>query len=319
MFCSKCGFKNKEGTAFCQQCGNDLRATEAHFQGAQSSFQPSNTTFRKPTVRSSNHALNTVKGIVASPLFITSIILFSATLFFDFISLIAGKYGVFGFIDSIADKFGLGYEINELLSTVRGFSSVMSFFKMIPTIIIAVGLWMIFSTAINRNSDGMKTSGFTMIKVINIIRLVYICVWLGVVEIIFIIAMIQSSKSYSTLAGISDTTSSIASVGIGVLLLLDLLIIAGFVIAILYYAKIISSINTVKRTINSGNADDKVSRYVAVITFILSGFTLLSVFFSSGALSVLSTLCSAASTVCFGILIFKYRDAMRSQLNNSNQ
>lgn len=178
---------------------------------------------------------------------------------------------------------------------------------------------MIFVSAINRNSDGMKTSGLTMIKVINIIRLVCICVCLGIVEIIFIIAMVQSSKGYSALNDISSTAGSIASAGIGVLLVLDLLIVAGFVIAILYYAKIIKSINTVKETITSGIMSNKVSSYVAILTFILAGFTLISVFFAGSALSVLSTLCSVVSMVCFGILIFKYRNTMRSPIDNPNE
>lgn len=309
MFCSKCGFQNDEGTAFCQKCGNNLKNTgESTQKGIDNP--------KKSITRSSNPVISTVKEIASSPLFVTAIALFSIALFFDLISLIAGKYGIFGYIESLADKFGLGYETSELFSVARGFSSAISFIGMIPAIIITIGMWMIFASAIDRKNDSMKTSGFTMIKVISIIRLIFICALLLIIEIIFIFAMIQSSKNYSTLNDISSTASSIGSAGIGVLIALNMLTGVGFVIVILYYAKIIGIIDTVKKTIFTSNANDKISSFVAILTFISAGFTFISVFFGGGLLSILSTLCSVASMICFGILIFKYKNAMSFHLKD---
>ena len=316
MFCSKCGFQNADNVAFCQKCGNSLSGEAGASVNSQPVFNPVPQTVKKPVVRSSNPVLNTVKTIATSPLYLVAVIAFSISLFFDFISMLSGQAGIFSYIYGIAEKFDLEYELGEILYPIQGAVKAGTFIGMIPVILIAVGLWLIFVSALDTKYPGMKTAGLTMIKVINVIKLVFVCIYAGIIEIVSIIAIAQTSNSYSLLDDYG--LGGVSSAGTGLLVFLDIITIAVFTLVILYYSKIISSINAAKNTINTATPLAKASNYLMVMLYILSGFSVISTFFKSG-LGILTTLCSVTSMICFAILISRYNKEMRTHIGQSLQ
>ena len=297
MFCKQCGTENAEGSAFCKNCGINLSAP---VQPAPVYAAP--TPAVKPPL-SSNPVLNAVKKIASSPLFLVAVIALSVQILASIIGAAAGGAILRELIYSVLYELGgnIPYEVYDVLDKIAMVGSgpvvVGTIIGLIPTILICVGLWLTYASAASRASDTMKTSGLTMIKVISIIQLVSTCIWFAIIEILLMLIVIA--------VGAADVYE--AGIIIAILIFMVILFAAAFVLEIIYLAKIIKSINTAKKTIATAVPSDKVSSFVAVMNFISAAgfiFSLITSFISSAA--------AMTSLICFGILIFKYKSAMRT-------
>ena len=92
----------------------------------------------------------------------------------------------------------------------------------------------------------------------------------------------------------------------------------GLVLCIIYFAKLIKTINTVKRVLRTGSPDDRVSPFAAVIgilCFLAMLWPGLSRILEGGTENILSgasALLSAFAALFFSILIFRFRSGMRA-------
>lgn len=305
MFCPNCGYRNTDDVAFCQNCGTQLSSVNTQQVYQQTTANPA---YQQGVYTQSlpiSVGLTVLKKICSSPVALVAVIAYTAAALFSFINSINGSSGILGYIYQFASMMDMEEIIGDLYYAVRSTSIISAVIGMIPTILIAIGLWMTYASAANHQYVGMKTSGLTLIKVILIISLVFICITLAAVEIIALIAVINLADSYYG----SSMVASLVGVMVGVAIAMALLI--------LFYAKSIKSINTISMTAHTGNPSDKVSAYVAVMAFIMGGFTLLSVFSNFYIFALLSNLCSATSSITFGVFLFSYRGQMRTAMNSS--
>lgn len=320
MFCSKCGFKNQPGDTFCQQCGSRLTdATPVAEQSVpatpptQPVYAPVQPMYARPVIpRANNPVLCAIKDMVASPLYLVAIIAFSASLFFTYLNLLFFNTAVGSTISRLINQSGLYryFDLNYIWSALE-YIKVIGFIATIPTALYAVGMWLNFVAAQKRGVDSMSTSGLTMIKVLQIISLVFTCIWFLIIEALCIVGIIAvSGNNYVRSYGYYDADAYNVS-GIAVALLIGVIIgaLIGFTLVIIYKAKTISTINTVKNSIRTCNADYKVSGFVGVMNFIIAFFSFFSAF-SGGFFGAVSQLCSVTALICFGILIFNYRSKM---------
>lgn len=295
MFCSNCGIENAEGSAFCKNCGKPLSQITPDYSA------PAYTPAAKPPL-SSNPVLNAVKKIAGSPLFLVAVIAYSLQILATLVSSVGTGAKVEMFLYSLLDEIGYAapfefYEIVDAISRIGDIPYIIgTIIGLIPTILICVGLWITYSSAKNRMTDTMKTSGLTMIKVITIIQLVWACVVFALVELLLMLIVVAVAA-----ANVYEAGLIIAGV-----VFVVLFVAAAFALAIVYFAKIIKSIGVAKKTITTGIPSDKVSSYVAVWAFISAVclvFSLITSFIASAA--------SMTAFICFGILIFKYKSAMK--------
>lgn len=293
MFCKQCGTENAEGSAFCKNCGINLS------QPAPVYAAP--TKVAKPPL-SSHPVLNAVKSMASSPLFLVAIIAYSVQILGTIMGSTKIGVQVEMLLYDILGRFGgaLPYEIYEFVDGISRIGDIPyilgTLIGLIPAILICVGLWITYSSARNRMSNGMKTSGLTMIKVITIIQLVYSCILLALVELLlFLAVIIVAAEAYAP------------GVAIAILVFAVIVFAAAFVLEIIYLAKVIKSLNAAKRTITTGVPSGSASTFVAVWAFISAAsllFSLLANFLTSAA--------QMTSLICFGILIFKYNEKMRA-------
>lgn len=298
MFCKMCGVENADGSAFCKNCGINLSApvapaTPAAVPPVQVTVQPLST----------NPVLNAVKKVASSPLFLVAVIVYSLQILLTLINSTTIGARLEMFLYNLLDRFGgnAPYEFYEAVDSISRIGDIpyvlFTVVGLIPTILICIGLWITYSSARNRLSDGMKTSGLTMIKVITIIQLVFSCISLALTEILLMLLVV----------GVAAEELYNAGVIIAILAFVVIISVAAYVLEIIYLAKIIKSINTAKNTITTALPSDKVSTFVAVWAFISAAgklFGLASNFLLSAA--------TMTSLICFGILIFKYKSAMRA-------
>ncbi|MFA7637199.1 MAG: zinc ribbon domain-containing protein [Monoglobales bacterium] len=307
MFCTNCGIENADGSAFCKNCGISLTKTnevtaEAQPAAAAPVSQPA-PVYAAPAPAynpplSSNPAVNVVKTVASSPLFLTATIAFSLSLLFKVLSIFKGiaifqlVYKLFDLIDEpIPSEFydALG-KINAIGKTpvIAG-----GIFALIPTILVCIGLWNTYAAARNRSSDTMKTSGLTVIKVSMVIKLVAICLSALFVAVLLVLATIMAGEYNNSAIVVGIIAAAIIAA-------------IAYVLEIYFFAKVLKSINAAKETINSGIAAGRASRFVAVMAFIGSAcalFSILTSFFTAVA--------TITSLICFGILIFKYNDCLQ--------
>lgn len=301
MFCPKCGTQNADGVSFCQNCGSPLTASQPTYQQPYQASQYQQPMYSQALVSSTG--LATLKKVCSSPVALVAIIAYTAAALFSFLNSVSGSSGIFGYLYQLADMLDMEDMVGELYYAVRSTSIVSAVIGMIPTILIAVGLWLTFASAASKSQTGMKTGGLTLVKVILIINLVFICIALAAVEIIALVAVVNLADSYYG----SSMVGPLVGVMLGVAIAMTLVI--------LFYVKAVKTINTIKLTAQNGIPSDKVSVYVAVIAFIMGGFTALSIIASYGAFALLANLCSATASITFGVFLLSYRGKMRIAAN----
>lgn len=322
-FCPKCGNQLGDNVSFCNRCGADVKGAAAAgnqnggFNGAapqpqyatpQPQFNGQVNMPQAGNMNAPGTAIEVIKAIGKSPLFLAAVVAMTLSVLFNFFYQISGSNAAFDSLRETLGRIGLDREAREIVNSMEGVSVGSILISMVPSILIVIGLWLTYVSLSNRTGP-ISTVGLTMIKVINIIELVFMCIAFAIVEIVLIAGMVgvsivkndTSSADGKTLAGLAG----------GLLVVGAIVLAAVFVLMIVYLSQIISSINTAKRTIATGVASDKVSAFVAVMSFIAAFFNVISLFSGDGALHVLGALCGIASSICFGVLIFKYKNAMR--------
>ncbi|MCD8327532.1 MAG: zinc ribbon domain-containing protein [Ruminococcus sp.] len=342
MFCPKCGAQIPDNSAFCHHCGQAVGSqpgSNQQYVNYNPYQQPCAQTVVAP--QGSQRVVDKLKSAGSSPLFLISVIAFSLAIV---ISLITSVYTSTSsnFADTImilANKFGVDYDIYITFTTASVASSIFSaVMSSLPSILVAIGLWLTYSSAISKNNR-MKTSGLTLVKVIMVFYMVALDVLFGICEIIFLISSVAAT-SY----GVDDGTTIL-------LVVFNILIIAIIAFINVYYAFVIKSINTAKRVAVTGVASDKVSSFVGVLCIISAVGTALTlianlvIYATAASISfgadefgeilsiimdyyystdlMLFTLLGLAMTLtadlCFGILIFKFKGSMRKLISEESE
>ncbi len=330
-FCSRCGKQLDSSASFCSACGAKTSfaqpAQSQHQAQAQTSdqhytrpgFQPSYNTRVQPATP----AIAMLKKVASSPIFLIGVIALSMNALLQLLTAATAVSPIHSFFGALYE-FAYSVDFYEMIdflddiyymfaySRFNALAVVTTLIGMIPLIITIVGLWLIFATGVSRSNGGFSTTGVTMVKVINIINLVFACISFGFVAIFVLIAFIAL-----TMAG-----SEYIPVAIGVFIVF-LIFIAAAVLSIIYYNKITKSLNAIKFIATTGKPTSYASTFVGVFCFIGAGFTFISSLISLGTIfsygsyyvasnfiSLLTTLCSVTATACFGATIFYFRSKM---------
>lgn len=300
MFCPKCGNQLEQGNSFCSKCGA-AQGQPMQSQPMQSQPMQSQPMYNSPAV---SPVIAAVKGIASSPLFLTAVIIYTLSLLLSFANSLAPMRNVYQIMQLLNLDYYMDYYIDY--GVIAGITTTFSIIGMIPSILMALGLWLTFAASKNNTFPGFKTAGLTIIKVLTIISLVWVSVAAGLLTIVLIVA--------ATVAIVEGEAAAMAIV-LGVIL-----VAVGVTLSIVYYAKIVQTINAVKNSVMTGMPNERASRFVAVCCFIMAAGSAISIipllinaFGLFGSMtSVFSAILNVAVYICFGIIIFKYRNTMKS-------
>ena len=312
MFCSRCGFKNPDNGNFCQHCGAPIsmptRTTPKH---EQTLYSQSKETFRTNQTQNQTGSQRQTASIItkktaASPLFLTAIIAYTIAAFFSFIGATNSVSSVAKIIYSVCDTLNIPtHQINDLIDIVTiVFPVFFVILTLIPITLTAVGLWITYCSAVRKNHARLDTSGLTIIKVITVIRLVFIAIFTALLVIefalLFSIAIMENSPE--------------ATMAAFLLLLIFVLTGAVLTLTIIFNAKIISSINAAKNAAIADSTSKKVSSFVAVFSFIIAGLSLFSIA-TFNIIQMSYAIFSIISNICFGAVLLVYKSKINSLLN----
>ena len=151
-----------------------------------------------------NSTVRAVKSAAASPLFLIGAIGYSVYVLLQFLN---------GFIGGA----NLSSQLNELLqeSLYRNNSSFMRGYingytggymaamliQLIPAILIVVGIWITFASAKNEKDAGMSVTGASMIRIIAVIELVFLCIAAVILEFLCMYAISVTGRVRETYFG----------------------------------------------------------------------------------------------------------------------
>ncbi len=315
-YCSNCGTKLSDTAAFCQTCGIKAKAA-----------QPEETVQPQPTYTEPATAFGVLKQAAASPLFLTGVIAYTAATVLSIFTtaLTTVMIPMLGaWLYKISHMLGL-YEAANVIGTffefgfVQGlhtfdlnvesvFAIIMAFavIAAIPSMLCALGMWATYAQGINKRSAKFKTGGLTIIQVIATISLVLVCILFGFMAI----ALLLGCFMWAVMPGGFVAT---------LLVFAAFLIIVGVgVLAVIYYAKLIKMIRSMKAVACGKTTEAYASVYVAVWCFILAGSMAPAFNIAFGFLSMLAALCTAVASACLGAVIIRYKSKM-SRLDAQQQ
>ncbi|RKJ41430.1 hypothetical protein D7X94_03840 [Acutalibacter sp. 1XD8-33] len=271
-----------------------------------------------PPLLSDNPAVNVVKTIGSSPLFLTMAILFSASALLTVFSSMglsdalsniyyyAYAYGLYDYIDSIAN----------MLDMIRATSVANAIIGSIPAILLAVAMWIHFVTCRNRMSGNISTAGLTICKVFRYIYMVALCLCAFLVLAgIALVLIVVLSEGVPPMAFAGSEDEVLLSI-IVIMAIVTLVCIFAFVLGITYQASLIRMINRTKTVAQSGMADDRVSSYLVGMTYFVAVCTLISGVFAlfTAPISAVGTLCQGSALILAAVLLGRYRTAMNQVL-----
>lgn len=304
MFCPKCGQPYADGMRFCEHCGAPLPQGPGGPGGPQASA--SRQAFAAQM--SGNPVMDLLRRLATSPLYLAGAIGYSCMILFQLVAAMSGnsltravdqylslmlRYGNLG----IGELGDVADQLYGILPMMRGVSLGAALIGQLPSIVVAIGMWMLFASAMDHSGQPMKATGLTLIRVIAILQIVLVSLAaLGAVVILLILM--------AALARYDDAA-------VPAFLIVIVLVAAIFALGILFYVKLAGTIQTMRNSILTGMASDRVSAYVAVISIIGGVCALFGLLGAGGLSNVLAIVASVVAAFSYGIFLFKYRDAMR--------
>ena len=126
--------------------------------------------------------------------------------------------------------------------------------------------------------------------------------------ILLVIVLVAAASVSGSYAG--DAVGAV----MGMLAVILLALLAVIALLIVYSAKVIGSLNAAKHAVETGVFQKKASMFVAVLGFIMAGYTLIDLygtFVFRGWLAMLSGICTAGAQIIFGICIINYNRKVR--------
>ena len=314
MFCTNCGQACADNAAFCTNCGKKLTVNAVRPTSAQPAApvppaapQPPRPVTQPVQPIAAGGPIQALKRVATSPTYLTAAISLSVASLFSFLQLIFGGAAT---IDSLYDllyELDLEYLLDDVYyyayNSASATTVIGAFLAMIPTLLILAGVWMIFTAARDPYNSGMSTSGLTLLKVMQIIGLVGMCVaaLAMVVVCVIIIGVVSQYRDAGPI--------------VAVILFVMILFAALMALMIVYEIKIIQSIDAAKMTIDTGVVSGKISGFVGVMAIVFGGFAALSglgQLFTS-VYAGLSSLGGATASIAFGMVLF----AAKNELQNA--
>lgn len=230
--------------------------------------------------------LKALKNSFGSPLYLIATIAFTLTLVLSLVQAFVPSASMLGSLVSLiqqyASQFGVPIpdEFGSITALMSGSSIAGTIIGMIPSILIALGMWLIYSSA-KKASIPASTAGYSILQVMNIISMVLMCIAALMLVIFGIIGLVALNSLSGYYGGSSSGTMAVAAI-----CLLVSIVIMVFVI--IYFAKVAAIYSISKDVLRYNRSAKKISMFVIVINFI-------GLFFS--AISTVGTLVSASAMI----------------------
>ena len=263
-------------------------------------------------VRSSNPAVNVLKNVGASPLFLVATILYSAGILG---SIIASFFVRSDLSNILYMMYQMGLDVSpvmpyldQVLEASRSSSVISVILGAIPTVLIALGMWMTWASCRDMRSGNVATTGLTVCRVILVIYRVLVIIAMVLVAILCVMMLVGGVS-----LGGRGSGYGYAGAGIAVMAVLMLFVGVGLLVLLLcFYNSAVRAVTRIRETARTGVPDNRISMFLIVMIWImavlsvLSGLSTMAYSPAAGLVGVLQAVASILVAIC----LKKYRDQM---------
>lgn len=245
---------------------------------------------------------------VRSPLFFLALLFYTAMTVASIANLVTGN--MINTLNSFQDtaQMVLGSNVaitfmNSLIDMVEGMNAPIllaaNLVFCIPGLLMGLGLWMAFFQT-SPSKAQISTSGFTLTKVMVILKFVGLCILLTaglIISVAFVVA--------------AGAASSVASIIVGVVLLVIMIVVS--VLVIMFYVQLLHCIKVMKWNAKSGVDMGRISSFVPVMGLLLTAGTVLTMLpmAPNDYLGLASRGASAAWILFASLWVFYYRGKVK--------
>ena len=282
-------------------------------------------------VLSSNPAVNILKKIGSSPMFLVAAICYSASILLSLLSSLFMWSGGNSILSNFMYDYGYYFDYDSYYTSLASINLMSVFTGSVPSILIAISLWLIYTACKDRRTGGVATTGFTIAKVISIILIVISSLGVALVLLSGVILIIFSLRELNSYRGFGYYFSPEFIVVLLVIILA--MALALLVFMIIYYAMFVKTINRIKATAYTGIADNRISGFVIVFGYIFSVLSVLggcsSLFaiqpvlgisaISSGVAAFLISMCLSNYKKSMNVLMYEEANAYAAPQAGSNE
>lgn len=269
-------------------------------------------------VLSTNPALQVLKTVASSPRFLALAILLSVSTVFSIIASCTVGDNLAFLYENLANYGVDTYAMREAMEAAGSTSVVSAVLGSIPTILLVVGAWMHYATCRSTASGNISTAGLTICKVLTILEIIGISLGVLGVLILLVVGIIGAGVSANQPY---DEWSGLAAVGSGLLIVVSIVLLALFVLLIVYDVCQLKIINRVKSTALSGIPDGRISQFYIVLSFIFAIFGILGGIVSlfGNVWQGLSGLTSSVVLLLSAMCLSEYKKKIALLMNPVNQ
>lgn len=292
---------------FCPNCGREI--PDGSVCPCSQSTAP---------LLSTNPSVNVIKTVGSSTLYLVAAILYSVSTVLSVVTSAIGSSAIFDYLYELT-----GVPISALAGSSAPEAVYGAIVAMVPSILIAVGMWLHHTTCRRTDTGNISTTGLTICKVISCINLVLVSLSaVVVIGVLVLVCAMSSEISYfmmntfwflfTSVTDLNDFAMGLAVIALVLIVICTII----FTLVIIYYAMLIKTINRIKNTAITGTPDNRISRYVIVLNYILAAFALISGFVTlfSAPLAGIASLASAGSLVLTSICMSRTRSQMTALL-----
>ncbi|MDO5346381.1 MAG: hypothetical protein Q4E91_11640 [Lachnospiraceae bacterium] len=208
---------------------------------------------------------------VRSPLLFLALLFYTVTTAASIVNIITGNMinSLNSFQDTAQMVLGSNVAItfmNSMIDMAEGMNApvllLVNLVFCIPGLLMGIGLWiMFFQTSASKQQ--ISTSGYTLVKVMVILKFIGLCVLLTaglIISVAFVVA--------------AGASSSVPSIIVGVVLLLIMIIVS--VLVIMFYVQLLHCIKVMKWNAKAGADAGRISSFVPVMGILLTAGTVLT-------------------------------------------
>ncbi|MBR5272612.1 MAG: zinc ribbon domain-containing protein [Clostridia bacterium] len=293
-YCQNCGIKLDDNANFCIECGGTAADNSG---GAPSDYS-------SVSLLSANSVMDTVRDRAKSTLFLATLIVFTVMLSLTFM------ISLYNAVVTPTVRITIGGMVSFSASRVA--SLVTAVVGTAPNALILTGLWMTYRSA--NNDEQISTSGLSLIRVMLVILLVLLCVAFPIIIlglVLFLVGMDSISNQDLQYIFGSFFDGPVIRDDLSVLLItIIIILVIVAVFAIIYYAKAIGTVKSIKATIETNTVMGKISGFVAILAIIGGVFFALGTLISITESSLITLICDlsrAASFILFGSVLGNFK------------
>lgn len=245
---------------------------------------------------SSNPAVNLIKAIGASRLFLGAAVCFTISVVF---SLLSSLKGAGNMSEVYRGYFPGDYDITSMVAAGKIANTIGICFGSVNNILLAAAIWHFHHSCKNVSTGGVHTGGLSVLKVLTTILLVLICIVCGLLVVVFLLGL-PAYLSQGAVYGVNFGVMLVAG-------MITIAIVSGFMIS--YLVSLTKTIGNIRATCQTGALFGNVSLYLAVVNCIIGGIDILYaiMLIKQGIPTAVGMIFRGAALFLFSQMLFHYR------------